>query len=206
MNKNGFVFVETIIAIIVLSSSLLLLYTSFAKILQSEKTRTNYDDIAYIYRTYYIKNKLNELNMDAVFNDISIDENKYFVTVGIEYDMLFKKFQNEKNYVSSMFEDFEVSQIVVFKQNKLDNLKKCTYECSNDYNCKSFKDLSESQKQILSDNCNRMYTNLSDEFINYLKTIYVDVSCTYVMAIEYNTCTGSNGNDNCKRYYSWVSV
>ena len=45
MKKNGFVFVETIIAIVVLTSSLLLLYSTFSKILQSEKTRVYYDDV-----------------------------------------------------------------------------------------------------------------------------------------------------------------
>ena len=61
MKKNGFVFVETIVAIVVLTSSLLLLYSSFSKILQSEKTRVYYDDISYIYRSWYIKSKINEL-------------------------------------------------------------------------------------------------------------------------------------------------
>lgn len=66
MKKNGFVFVETIIAIVVLTSSLLLLYSTFNKVLQSEKTRVYYDDVTYIYRSYYIKNRINELNMMAV--------------------------------------------------------------------------------------------------------------------------------------------
>ena len=62
MNKKGFVFIETIIVVIVLTSSLLLLYTSFNKILQSEKTRVNYDDINYIYRTYYVQTLLDSAN------------------------------------------------------------------------------------------------------------------------------------------------
>ena len=61
MKKNGFVFVETIVAIIVLTSSLLFLYSSFTKILQSEKNRVYYDDIAYIYRSWHIKNKISAM-------------------------------------------------------------------------------------------------------------------------------------------------
>jgi len=194
MKKNGFVFVETIIAIVVLTSSLLLLYTTFNKVLQSEKTRVYYDDVTYIYRSYYIKNRINELNMMAVLNDITSNQDKYFVTVGVEYQELFKGYEKEKNYIANMLEDFEVSQIIILKENKLDNLKNCTLECSLDASCNEYE------------NCNGIYTNLSDEFISYLKTIFIDVSCTYVMAVEYNTCTGSNGNDNCKKYYSWVSV
>ena len=194
MKKNGFVFVETIIAIVVLTSSLLLLYSTFNKVLQSEKTRVYYDDVTYIYRSYYLQNRMNELNMMAVLNDITSNQDKYFVTVGVEYQELFKGYEKEKTFIANMLEDYEVSQIIILKENKLDNLKNCTLECSLDTTCNEYE------------NCNGIYTNLSDEFISYLKTIFVDVSCTYVMAVEYNTCTGSNGNDNCKKYYSWVSV
>jgi len=194
MKKNGFVFVETIVAIIVLTSSLLLLYTSFTKVLQSEKTRINYDDVAYIYRTYYIKNKLDKLNMNTVINDLNNNLDKYFVTIGMEYSALFNGYEKDRNFISNMLQDYEVSQIIILKENKLNNLKACTYECSLDSSCNEYE------------NCNGIYMNLSDDFISYLKSIYINVSCTHVMAIEYNSCTGSNGFDNCKKYYSWVSV
>lgn len=194
MKKNGFVFVETIIAIVVLTSSLLLLYSSFNKVLQSEKTRVYYDDITYIYRSWYIKERLNELNIIPLLNDITSNQEKYFVTVGVEYQDLFNGYEKEKTYISNLLEDYEVNQIIVLKENKLDDLKKCTLECSLDSSCADYE------------KCNGLYTNLSDEFINYLRTIFVDVSCTYIMVVEYNTCTGENGFNNCKRYYSWVSV
>ena len=192
MKKNGFVFVETIVAVVVLTSSLLLLYTSFTKVLQSEKTRVNYDDIAYIYRSFYVKNRLQDLNMKGVLNDLANDQNKYYVTIGIEYDKIFNGYENDRTFITNLFQDYEVSQVIVFKENKLDNIKKCTYECSLNTNCEDYE------------NCNGIYTNLSDDFSKYLKSIYIDVSCTYVMAIEYNTCTGNEGN--CRKYYSWVSV
>ncbi|MBQ7031312.1 MAG: hypothetical protein IJY87_05460 [Bacilli bacterium] len=192
MKKNGFVFVETIVAVVILTSSLLLLYSTFSKILQSEKTRVYYDDVNYIYRTWYVKERINSLNIMAALRDITSNTDKYFVTVGIEYDNLFTGYEREKTYISNLLEDYEVSQIIILKENKIDNLKKCTLECSLDSNCNDYE------------NCNGLYTNLSDEMINYLKTIYIDVSCTYVMVIEYNTC--SSDNTNCKSYYSWVSV
>ena len=187
MKKNGFVFVETIVAIVVLTSSLLLLYSSFNKILQSEKTRVYHDDVAYLYRSYYIKEQINNLNFASVINDL-LNNDKYFVTIGLEYQNLFDGYDSERTFLQNMLQDFEVRQMVVIKENKIDDLKKC-YE--SDYS---------------NVNCNDLYTNLNDEFINYLKTIYVDVSCTYILAVEYNTCTSSNGNENCKKYYSWVSV
>ncbi len=192
MKRNGFVFVETIVAVVILTSSLLLLYSTFNKILQSEKTRVYYDDVNYIYRTWYVKERINDLNIMAALRDITSNTDKYFVTVGVEYDSLFTGYENEKTYIANLLEDYEVNQIIILKENKIDNLKKCTLECSLDSNCPEYE------------NCNGLYTNLSDEMINYLKTIYIDVSCTYVMVIEYNTC--NSDNTNCKSYYSWVSV
>ena len=184
MKKNGFVFVETIVAIVILTSSLLLLYTTFSKILQTEKTRVYYDNMNYVYRTWFIKNRLNSLNIEAPLRDLTADLNKYFLTVGVEYQDLFIDHEREKEYTSRLLNDFEVSQIIIVKQNKVDNLKKCK-STSTDPVCVDF------------------YTNLSNEMINYFKTMYIDISCNYVMVIEYNTC--SNDND-CRKYFSWVSI
>ena len=204
MKKNGFVFIEKIIAIVVLTSSLLLLYSSFSKVLQAEKTRIYYDDINYIYRSNYIKTRINELNIMTVLNDLTSNENKYFVTIGMEYQDLFKGYEKEETFIYNMLQDYEVNQMIIFKENKLDRIKSCTMECSmNEEDCAATGNV---DKSVLHNQCNEIYTNLSDEFISYLRTIYIDVSSTYVLAVEYNTCTGSNGNDNCKRYYSWVSV
>lgn len=191
MKRNGFVFVETIIAVVILTSSLLLLYSTFSKILQSEKTRVYYDDISYIYRSWYVKNSINELNVMSVIRDLNSSQAKQFITIGIEYEGLFNG-NNKKNYFSNLLEAFDVNQMILLKENKLDNLKKCTQECSLDSNCENHE------------NCYSLYTNLSEEMISYLRTIYVDVPCTYILAIEYKTC---NVDDtNCKNYYSWVSV
>ena len=121
MKKNGFVFVETIVAIVILTSSLMLLYTSFNKILQAEKTRVYYDDIAYIYRSWYIKNHLNDLNMMGVLKSITNTNNKYFVTVGTEYQDLFEGYEEEKTYTERLLADFEVNQMIIIKENKVFN-------------------------------------------------------------------------------------
>jgi len=192
MKRNGFVFIETIVAVVVLTSSLLLLYSTFTKILQLEKTRVYYDDINYIYRTWNIKKQINDLNIIAALKEITGEQNNYFVTIGVEYQELFSGYENKINYISNLLEDYEVNQMIIVKENKLDNLKECTLECSLDPDCAGYE------------NCNSMYTNLSDEMINFLDTLYIDVSCTYVLIIEYRTC--SSDGTNCKNYYSWVSV
>lgn len=193
MKKNGFVFVETIIAIVILTSSLMLLYTSFNKILQSEKTRVYYDDVAYLYRSWYIKNKLNDLNIMSVLKTITNTPNKYFVTVGTEYTDLFYGYEDELDFTENLIQSLDVNQMVIIKENKLDELKKCSLECINNSSC--------------SENCGDLYTNLSDEMISYIKTIFVDVPCTYLLVIEFNTCDYYDYDiSQCKNYYSWVSV
>ncbi len=190
MKKNGFIFVETIVAIVVLTSSLLLLYSSFSKILQSEKTRIYYDDISYIYRTHYINERLNKLNISSVKDNITDD--KFFMMIGLETENLFNGYENNKNYISNLLNDFEVKEMIMIKENKIDNLKKCSIECSLNTSCQDYEA------------CNNLYINLSDEMINYLKTLYIDVSCTYVLVVEYETC--NKDNTSCQNYYSWVSV
>ena len=84
MNKNGFVFVETIVVITVLTSALLLLFSSFSNILKKEKERMNYDDVAYIYRTHYLKNTLDKLNLNDILTNLNSDDNKYYLTINKE--------------------------------------------------------------------------------------------------------------------------
>lgn len=192
MKKNGFVFVETIVSIIILTSALLLLYTSFNKVLQAEKSRVYYDDINYIYRTYYIKNQLQNLNFNNILNSLNEDEDKYFATIGLNSTALFLGHDNYNTYISNLLRDFDVSQIVIVKTNKIDDMKKCNKECALNSNCEDY---------VV---CSNIYTNIEEDMINYLNNVNVDISCIYIIAIEYNTC--NSNNTSCRKYYSWVSV
>ncbi len=191
MAKNGFVFIETIIAIVILTSSLLLLYSTFSNVLQLEKAKFYYDDINYLYRAHYLKNEIGKLNIKAILKNLDDDNNQYFTTVGIFSPELFLGHENNKIFFNKMLDDFEVSQMIILKQNKLDNLKNCSLKCSLDKSCDEYE------------NCNSLYMNLSDEMIQFLKTLYIDVPATYALVVEYNTC---NLQNNCQNYYSWVSV
>lgn len=52
---NGFVFMETIVVLSVLSVTLLLLFGSFNYLLKVSKTESNFDTTEMIYKTYYTK-------------------------------------------------------------------------------------------------------------------------------------------------------
>ena len=53
MKKNGFVFVETMITVVILSTALLILYNLFTNILVKERRKSYFDDPIYTYRANY---------------------------------------------------------------------------------------------------------------------------------------------------------
>lgn len=58
MNKKGFVLMETIVVIVVVSVALLTIFSSYNKILSKLRTENKYDTSEYIYMTKYIKDYL----------------------------------------------------------------------------------------------------------------------------------------------------
>ena len=55
MNKKGFVLMETIAVIVVLTFALVTIFTSYNKILSKVRTENKYDTSEYLYITKYIK-------------------------------------------------------------------------------------------------------------------------------------------------------
>ncbi|MBQ3021111.1 MAG: prepilin-type N-terminal cleavage/methylation domain-containing protein [Bacilli bacterium] len=58
MKNKGFVLMETIVVIVVISVALVTVFASYNKILSKLKTENKYDTSEYIYMTYYIKKSL----------------------------------------------------------------------------------------------------------------------------------------------------
>lgn len=74
MKNKGFVLMETIIVIVVISVALLTIFSSYNKILRKVKTENKYDTSDYIYMTKYIKDNLRTLcSSTPTVNDISFD-------------------------------------------------------------------------------------------------------------------------------------
>jgi Tfp pilus assembly protein PilE len=80
MNNKGFVFVETIIVITVLSVALITIYSSFSTVLSNEKKRSAYDDTAYIYETYYIEDYLVSLNLKQYVDHYLVENGRNIIT------------------------------------------------------------------------------------------------------------------------------
>lgn len=107
LNKKGFVMIETIIVISVLSIGLMALYSSYSIILRRTTTKSSYDNAEYIYKTYFI-NK----NLLASYSDyINLPKTLY------DYD---KKTSTATGYLSNykeLLENMGVSKIYLTTYN-----------------------------------------------------------------------------------------
>lgn len=71
--KNGFIFIETMIVIVVLLASLLLIYSSYMGLVSNNRRMARYDDPEFIYKTYSVGKFLLDLKDE---NGSSIISNK----------------------------------------------------------------------------------------------------------------------------------
>lgn len=62
IKKNGFVMIETIVVITILTIGLVSLYASYSLILSKSVTKSNHDNISYIYKAYHVAKYLEDTN------------------------------------------------------------------------------------------------------------------------------------------------
>lgn len=137
MKKSGFVFVETVIVIVILTVGMIIIYSSFSSVLNSSKRRITYDDVVYIYRTYYIQDFISSLNMEEYVSRNINDDNKIVKFNCENNDYLFKIDSNspsegmpvseevKKSFCANLNSYFDISAIYITKYNVSD-LKRCT--------------------------------------------------------------------------------
>lgn len=81
MKNKGFVLMETIVVIVVISVALLTIFSSYSKILSKVKSENKYDTSEYIYMTKYIKDNLRQLcgysEEEELVNNIGTVSNIY---------------------------------------------------------------------------------------------------------------------------------
>ena len=200
-NKKGFAFVETIITVVILSASLLYLYSTYNAIISDEKVRLYYDDPAFIYYTNYVRKFLEE------YSDIENVKKNYFndtyiVTLGTGFDALFNETEKADNRINSLEEivkSFKINQMILVKSEMFDNC----YEGSEKY-CKS-------SISNLSYNMQKYVNSLSDTKYDYYLVI------EYASKLEDETEENKNKERNiikctpgidkrCQTYYASVGM
>ena len=76
MKKNGFVFIETIVVLVVLMAGILALYTVYNTISSNMDRRTYYDSVSDLYKTDILRSKL-KTNISITGKFVEITSSNY---------------------------------------------------------------------------------------------------------------------------------
>ena len=187
-DKNGFVFIETIIAIIILIVAFLTLFNIYNKLYRKIDSRYEYDNISFIYKARNTKKALeNYSDFKATYKEL-VNDNKLITNIGIETTGI--GFSNKESYMK-VLDTLQVSNVYLIK-----DFKKYKEECVNKYN---------------QELCNYIYfdNNMSD-YLNSIK----NKDLTYILLIETrlkNNGTNcfdnvTNSSDVCAPKYTYLEL
>ena len=197
MKNKGFIFVETIVVIVILTVGLIMVYFSFSSVLNNDKRRAAYNDAAYIYRTFYIEDFITSLNIEDYIENFLDNNNKKIVGFDCNSAQLYKIDSNvqsnsvgippseevKRDFCSSLLNSFNVSNVYITKYN-VTELKQCTTIGG--------KALSSCKKSNLA-----LYdalNSLDSSMIYYLRTLTGKDNNNYRLIVEFNDNTIDNDN------------
>ena len=192
--NNGFVFVETIVVIVILTLGLVMVYSSFSSVLSNDKRRATYNDVAYIYRTYYIEDFLTSLNIKEYINnhlkdktpitvvdltDTSLYKTDFNINNEISSnDTLIPREEAKKRFAETIIDELKVEKIYIADNNKLSEIKRCTTrsgQSSSNPECRS----DSSAWEVLRG----MDTNM----IYYIRTLSGKKDGSYRLIVKYKS-------------------
>ena len=212
MNKKGFGLIEILIVVVILSVSLLTLFSTYSKIDSSERAKMCRDDIDYVFRLNYLKNLIldftpisNYLNNNIKVKNQNASEADDTLSVKIEEDnVLF-----DDNTILELFNNYKTFVKADF-----------IYVLKPDYNiiplCKN--SVLEGNKGSLTtkeyNTCLNTFSSMDYETIDYVRSLgYNNFSKNYIIIAGYNTYFESSGYDYatseiCKnqRGYAWLDM
>ena len=195
-NKNGFVFVETMIVVVVLVTALLIIYSSYTGLITIERRRVRYDDPAFIYKTKAISDFLNSLYDEdgnvILRNKIKQQDSKFIVISTEDIELFGDLNSNRQNFFSSMYSAFNVHSIILINKKQIENLKK--EEISTDfYNYVRSIDTSEDGE---------------DQFyfiVMYAEKVNGD-ACNANELINAQSSSNNKTENKCTFYYSSIKI
>lgn len=123
MKNRGFVLMETIVVIVVISVALLTIFSSYNKILSKVKSENKYDTSEYIYMTKYIKEHIKSVCNVADINADNIASNTITNYATCNGGNKFNAFNVEKIYVLTNLNDAG-SNVYKFDAYMIDYIRK----------------------------------------------------------------------------------
>lgn len=187
-NKKGFVFVETLVVVAVLTASLLMLYSTYSAIVRKEKTRITYNDPVYLYRTYYLEKFFEKFDFYTISSFLNRNDpiKPVLLTSFGCTDNIFYEDTESKAVCEALIEELHITRLY-FTYNDLSVLQECTKPIGV---CETLDSVGNSNAAA------------------YLKTIGGRGEKGYRIIVEYTEtkdgkkCEG----DNCKFYYATISL
>ncbi len=89
MKNKGFVMIETIVVITIITVGLISLYASYTLILSKATTKNYYDDVEHIYKTYFVGKYLvesNHANFTGNFKTLDLS-NKDLESIAMNFEI-----------------------------------------------------------------------------------------------------------------------
>ncbi len=192
-NQKGFVFIETIVVVSVLITSLLLLYSTYISISNQDRTRLTYDDVGYLYRTYYVKKYFSSQRIDRILHNLSdedrADNMNYVISFGCGNGDIFDDYEKENGFCELMSQELHISNIYV-----------------------TYKDLSSLQNCTNQEGLCSVFSRVNAQLGSYLKTIGLgegEGSGNYRMIVEFQEDGKGNAcedEEHCHYYFSTVLI
>ena len=201
--RNGFVFIETMITIVILASALLAIYTLFTNMLISEKRKAYYDDPVYVYRARYLVKVLEDRFKYAstskyepgVYNtieDLLIDRDEsgnnftyYIKSLSCDNDIFNDNYYSSTKDCRYFFHEQKIYRIYISK-----------YDLSYIHTC----DSSNSQSCF-------GYKSIGDQAKRYLKSLsYVPGGDGYYIIFEFEEDGKGNACTNSKCMHEFASI
>ncbi len=201
--KNGFVFVETMITVVILATALLTLYSLFNNIMIREKRKAYYDDPLYVYRANYLslvfENIIKKASTHTDYRDEFIKLDDLLVTyVGDNKVSLNLKGFSCDNDIFYGDNNTKATCQAFFRENQIYKIYITRYDLSYIDTCSKTKSTST---ECLD------YRSLSNQAKGYFKQLpYIPNTEGFYLVFEFydNGDGGVCSNDNCMHQFASV--
>lgn len=181
--RKGFIFIETLVVVAILTFSLLMTYSTYNAAVIREKNRVRFDDTAYLYRAYYLTQFFRNFRLDLV--ESNLQGTNILGGFGCQNQSIFLNEIDNLYFCETLFDSLHISNIYL-TYNDLGYLQECTN---------------------FAGNC-EVLGRVREDLANYLKTIGGNGSSGYRMIVEFSENKDGSGcsQDNCTYYYATLSL
>ncbi len=178
--KKGFIFIETLVVVAVLTASLLLTYSTYNSAVVKENIRIKYNDSTHLYRAFHLSQFFRNFRFDYLVSNLSKDPDpqkmNYITPFSCENEGFFEKGNINIALCQTLYNQLHISNMYL-----------------------TYKDLTEFQdcNDYVGNACKSLYGQVRAEGVNFIKTIGGNDKDGYRLIIEFEECKdGTHGDYN----------